>query len=234
MTNFRTCLTGMKLALMASPLPAHEPDFDARIRDYILNNPEIIVEALEVLSQREAQTALVRKLTQFPDLFTRAPVLGLGDPAAPVRVVELFDYRCTPCKAAHPQLKALVAANPQLRIEMRHLPILSPGSERAARFALAVLELYGPDRYAAVHARLWTQKGPLNTAGFAQIAEQEALDIGAVEAAMDAPWINDRINANRDLAIALDIRGTPAFISQNSVAVGASDLRALAEGWLRN
>lgn len=234
MTLFRTCLAGLMLALMTSPLPAHEPDLDARIRDYILEHPEIIVEALEVLSQREAQAAVLRKLAQFPDLFTRPPELGLGDPDAPVRVVELFDYRCIPCKAAHPQLQALVAANPQLRIEMRHLPILSPGSERAARFALAVLDLYGPDRYAAVHARLWTLKGPLNTTGFTRIAEQEALDMDAVEAAMDAPWIDDRISTNRDLAIALEIRGTPAFISENSVAFGVSDLQALADGWLGN
>lgn len=211
---------------------AHEENLDARIRDYLLQNPEIILEALEVMSKRDAQAGLLRKLDAFPDLFTRPAELGLGAPEAPIKVVEFFDYRCAPCKAVHPKLKAFVNANPDLRIEMRQLPILSPGSERAARFALAVLDQYGPVAYGAVHDRLWDLKGPLNLAAFAMIAKAEGLDFESVDAAMNKPSVDQRIARNRDMAIAFEILGTPAFVSRTSVIFGNTDLEVLGKAWL--
>lgn len=211
---------------------AHEPDLDTRIREYLLQHPEVIVEAMEVLAAREAQAVAQAKLAAFPDLFARPPELGLGDPDAPIRVVEFFDYRCVPCKAVHPELEALVAEHPDLRIEMRHLPILSPGSERAARFALAVRDTYGLEAYAKVHKELWTLRGPLNSAGFERIATALGLDFATLEPAMETDAVDALIAHNRDFAIEMEIRGTPAFASQTSVTFGASGIGALAETWL--
>ena len=117
------------VALMAGyPAFAEADDFGDRVRAYLLENPEVILEALEILAKREAQASVERRLEAFPELFADAPRHGLGDPDAPVRVIEFFDYRCVPCKAMHPRLVELVERRPEIRIEMRHLPILSPGS----------------------------------------------------------------------------------------------------------
>lgn len=219
-------------AFLAASGLAKAESFEERVRAYILSNPEVILEALEILSEREARAAVAKKLAAFPELFADTPRLGTGDAQAPVQVVEFFDYRCVPCKAVHPTLVEFVANHPQVRIEMRHLPILSPGSERAARFALATQATYGDQEYRAVHDRLWKTSGPLNAAGFERIADALGLDFQEIEMAMQSEDITERINYNRDVAIALEILGTPAFVTKNSVAFGSTDIDVLAETWL--
>ncbi len=229
----RVCLALSCLLSAAMPAVAGEPyDFEDRVRAFLLSNPEVIVEALDVLMQREAQQAVVQTLSNYPELFTDAPSLGLGPEDAPIRVVEFFDYKCVPCKAMHDPLISLVKKNPNIRIEMRHLPILSPGSERAARFALAVSAVAGKKAYADVHDDLWAIRGPLNIAAFERIAADHDLDFQAIADMMDSAEISQRISLNRDVAIALEILGTPAFITPKTVNVGQSDVDELAKVWL--
>jgi protein-disulfide isomerase len=206
--------------------------FGERVRAYILANPEVILEAPEVLSERERVAAMQARVAAFPELFTDAPRLGIGSPGADITVVEFFDYKCAPCKAVHPRLVDFVAQNPEVRIEMRQLPILSPGSERAARFAMAVHEVHGDAAYAQVHDRLWQQRGALNTPVFERIADALGLDFAKIAPKMEAEAIDARITYNRDLAIALEILGTPAFVTPTSVIFGTTDIDLLAADWL--
>ncbi len=213
---------------------AHDDDaeFEARVRAFLMQNPEVILEAMTSLAERERMSEQSAAIAAFPDLLTEKPVLGIGDVSAPLRVVEFFDYRCAPCKAMHPGLVSLVDASPELRIEMLQLPILSPGSERGARFALAVKEIAGPEAYGRVHDRLWQLRGPLNTGNFERISKEESLDWALIKLAMESEVVSARIDRNRDIAIALEILGTPAFVTPNSISFGQSDIDALAEVWL--
>lgn len=228
---------GIVIALAALPLGgagANEPSFDDRVRDYLLQNPEVILEALEVLSERERQAAMQDRITAFPELISERTGLGIGDAEAPIRVVEFFDYKCAPCKALHPVLVSFVTEHPELRVDMRHLPILSPGSERAARFALAVQQLHGDTAYELVHEHLWSVRGALNSEVFARIADDLSLDFAALSAAAESDAVTDRITYNRDAAIALGVLGTPAFVTPTSVTFGTTDIERLADAWLPN
>lgn len=230
-----SCLCVLLLALLftiSARAETQDEAFEARVRAYLLANPEVILEALEVLSQREAKATLAAKIGGHENLFTDAPTLGIGPLTGPLRVVEFFDYRCAPCKAMHPKLKAALSDHPNIRVEMRHLPILSPGSERGARFALAVKETTSPKTYAAVHDRLWALRGPLNTQAFRQIAKDLDLDWNKINEVMNSQNVSDRIGKNRDIAIDLQILGTPAFVSPNSVSFGDTDAKALVQVWL--
>lgn len=220
------------LFLVPSPSGAHEENFEERVRDYLLNNPEIILEALETLSQRQAKAALVEKIAAYPGLFSGPSALTIGQAEGPVRVVKFFDYKCAPCKAIHPHLEALAADNPDLRIEMKHLPILTPGSERAARFALATQLTFGDAAYVQVHEALWRVNGPLNITGFKRIADDLGLDFSTIEAAMEADTVTAEVDGNRDIAIDLGILGTPGFLSTDSLVVGEADTEKLAALWL--
>ncbi|MEL6644199.1 MAG: DsbA family protein [Pseudomonadota bacterium] len=211
---------------------AEDATFEDRVRAYILNNPEIILEALEILSEREARAQVTARLAAFPELFTEPARLGEGVDDAPLRVVEFFDYKCAPCKAIHPDLVDFVTEHPEVRIEMRHLPILTPASERAARFALAAQMTYGDEAHRAVHDMLWETRGPLNVAGFQRIAEDLSLDFDTLVEAMDSDAVTDRITYNRDAAIALEVLGTPAFLTPDSVVYGSTDIDVLSEAWL--
>lgn len=232
MVRFSHIAFALSLGSLAPQVAAEELPFEDRVRAYLLENPEVIVEALTILSEREAKAAMRAKVAAYPALFSDAPRLGLGAADAPIRVIEFFDYKCVPCQTVHPVLAEFVDANPEVRIEMRHLPILTPGSERAARFALAVREVAGDAAYARVHERLWSIRGPLNSAGFRRIAEDEKLDFDAIAPVMESNVVTDRIDFNRDVAIALEVLGTPAFVTPDSVIFGVTDIDVLSKAWV--
>lgn len=225
-------VAAIALALSVAPAQAHDTDLDDHIRDYILRNPEIILEAMDILGQREHQDALDQALAPYRDVFTRPAQIGIGDRDGAIRVIEFFDYRCGPCKAIHPALKAHVAKYPDLRIEMRHLPILSPASDRAARFALAVQSLFGAHAHQNVHDALWAMKGPLSLPQIETIADDFGWDFADIQTVMDSDAITNQITYNKDMAIALGVLGTPAFIARNSVTMGRADLPALVKTWM--
>lgn len=220
------CLVGPALGDMS------DQEFEERLRAYILSHPDIILEAMEILSEREARAQQTARIAQYPDLFSEPHSLGLGPADAPITVIEFFDYKCAPCKALHAPLKAALAGHPELRVEMRHLPILSPGSERAARFALAVKHLAGQEKYEATHAALWSLHRPLQETAFAEIAAEQGLDWARHRVEMDSDAITSRIARNRQIAGDLGLRGTPAFVTPTSVQIGGTDAEALVAGWL--
>lgn len=226
------------LCLMAACLvsteraAAHDIDVEERVRAYLLENPEVILQALTILSEREEKAVLLERIAAFGGLFDGPPLLGIGRVDAPVRIVKFFDYRCAPCKAIHPDLVAFVAEHPEVRIEMRHLPILSPASERAARFSLAAQEVLGLDAYAQVHDALWHHRGALTWDAFAGIAADLGLDFAPIEAAMQSDGVTRRITYNRDAAIALEVLGTPSFVTPTSLHIGGTDVEAMSAEWL--
>jgi len=226
------CMAGVLFFTQAALAQSTDSEFEARVREYLLSNPEVIVEALHILSERERKDAVLAKLKSYKDHFDAPPALGLGAPDAPIRVIEFFDYKCAPCKAMHADLKAAVAANPNLRLEMKQLPILSPGSERAARFALAVKGVAGTDPYHKVHEQLWAMSGPLRNSAFKALALEQGLDWMQVETAMNSAMVSDQIARNRDMAIDLGIFGTPAFVTLSSISFGQQDVEGLIASWL--
>lgn len=206
---------------------AAEQTFEDKVRAYLLSNPEVILEALAVLTEREEAAARKAQIDAYPELFTRKPILGIGDPEADVRVVEFFDYKCLPCKAVHAPLAALVDTNPNLRVEMRQLPILTPGSEKATRFAFAVLEVAGKEAYASAHDMLWAHRGPFNTAVFSRMTEALGLELDVLDPVMWSDEVTEKIDFNRDMAIDLNLVGTPAFVTPTDIAVGTTDIELL-------
>ncbi|OAN69168.1 hypothetical protein A8B82_22815 [Sulfitobacter sp. EhC04] len=222
------------LMFSCQPVAADMTDkqFEERLRSYLLAHPEIVLEAMKTLSERERRAAQTAQITKHADMFEQTPILGIGPDAAPHTVIEFFDYRCAPCKALHPKLQAALKDHPTIRVEMRHLPILSPGSERGARFALAAKNVGSPAKYRSVHEALWTLKGPLQESTFEKIALEHGLDWPAVRAEMKSDAVSERISTNRDIAVDLQILGTPAFVTPTSVSFGGTDAEALVAGWL--
>ena len=211
---------------------AHDAHIDEHIRDYILRNPDILLEAMDILSTREKQAALQQSLAPYEEIFTAPAQIGEGAPDAEIRVIEFFDYQCGSCKTIHPALSSIVMRNPQLRIEMRHLPILSPASDRAARFALAVQTLFGSEAHQQVHDQLWRIKGPISFAHIEKITSDMTWDIQEIKSVMESDAITARIDFNKDMALDLDVLGTPAFISRNSISIGRTDLPQMVQDWL--
>ncbi len=215
-----------RFALFTSGMPQDE--FDRRVRDYLINHPEVIVEAMQGMQARqeradltEAQEALKARADEiFRDF--NSPVGGneQGD----VTLVEFFDYNCPYCRKMAPLLIDAEKADPQLRIVFKEFPILGPGSEFAARAALAAQR---QGRYEAFHHALMGAKEKVSEDSVLATAAKIGLDVERLKADMQEPSIQVAIDRNMALAAALRINGTPGFIVGDQILRGATELTVL-------
>lgn len=209
---------------------APKGDFGSLARDYLLSNPEVIVEAVKQMEARQ-QAAQENELTAV--LTARRDEI-FSDPASPVggnvdgdvTVVEFFDYNCPYCRQAAPMLQQLLREDSGLRIVFKEFPILGPGSRFAARAALASQK---QGKYLAFHNAMMTYKGSISENSTLELAASVGLDVEQLERDMADPAIEDAIAANFDLADALRLSGTPSFISGKQITRGLVDLETMAQ-----
>ena len=143
-------MRSLRLAVLAVsillPLSAFAQELsEERVKELaleaILENPQIIMEAVQLLEQQEATAQaeatadVLKEQRQLLEQAPNAPVLG--NPDGDVTVVEFFDYNCPYCRRAMSEVEGLIEADPNVRLVFRELPILGDGSVFAAKAALA-------------------------------------------------------------------------------------------------
>lgn len=225
--------TASPARLAASPSTAATGDkagLGKTIRDYLMANPEVLVEAMQELerkqdSQRDvvAQKAIrqyQRELLGDVD----SPVVGNAN--GDVTIVEFSDYQCPYCKRAHQAVKAALAADSKVKLVFKDLPILGEPSKIAAFAALAAVK---QGKHAAFHDALMEYGGKLDGDRIFEIATAVGLDVTKLRADMNDPKIKQMIDRNTALAAALGVRGTPAFVIGNQFVPGAIDVEALKQ-----
>jgi protein-disulfide isomerase len=205
---------------------------DAQIRAYILDNPEVIVEAMQVLEERQAQDAKAAdkaKLSRLADeiLNDGYSFVG-GNPNGDVTLVEFIDYRCGFCKRAHDGVKALVEADPNLRYVVKEFPILGPESTFAARIAMASMK-QGDTIYLAVNDALMSHQGEMDQNEVMRLATEAGANLEQLQKDADNPEIADHIRRTYALARQLEINGTPGFIIGDEIVRGFVPYDALRE-----
>jgi protein-disulfide isomerase len=205
-------------------------DFGKEIRGYVLANPEIIVEAANQLEARQNET----EANELTTLITNASDEIFNDPASPVggnpqgdvTLVEFFDYNCPYCRKAAPVLAELEAGDRGLRIVFKEFPILGPGSEFAARAALASRK---QDKYLAFHKAMMGHMGKIDESSVLEIAADQGLDVQQLKKDMEDPAIIQAIASNLALAEKLRITGTPGFVAGKEMVRGLVPLRSMQE-----
>ena len=192
------------------------------VRDYLLEHPEVLIEAQQVLRDRQAAREAEqerRAIERHRDALIADPEAPVaGNPEGAITLVEFFDYRCGYCKRVKPTLETLLAENDDLRLVYKEFPILGPESTLAARAALAARAQGG---YGPFHTALMEADGALERAHILEIARSVGLDDERLAQDMDEPAIDALIEGNAALAQDLGIRGTPAFVIGDRVIGGA-------------
>ena len=198
------------------------------IHDYIMDHPEIILEAVKAMRAREeaavkasAKQALAARRDE---LISDAATPVAGNPDGDVTLVEFFDYRCGYCKAALTVVRQIMREDPDLRLVFKEYPILSKESRIAARAALAA-ERQG--RYFEFHNALMGARGSYSMDHILEVAEEVGLDIDRLVEDMKDPAIEAAIGANAELARALGITGTPTFVVGDQLHPGGLDIKTL-------
>ena len=230
--SFIFLLATQSFALDLSKMSAAERALlQKEIRLYLLENPEIIMEAVEVLQEKEQQAAiqsdfeLVKKHKKaiFEDGFS---FIG-GNPNGDITLVEFVDYRCGYCKKAHNEVEKLLSTDGNIRFVIKEFPILGDDSLVLSKFALAVKVVHGDEIYKLVHDILIKMKSPPSEKAFNQILSNLNLDAKLVESAMESNEVNGMIAYTRTLAERLKISGTPTFVMNDELIRGYVPFDAL-------
>ncbi|MEM7422355.1 MAG: DsbA family protein [Pseudomonadota bacterium] len=197
--------------------------FGAQVRAYLLENPEVIFEAIQILeARRNAQTQRAdQQLVQSnaEELFNDGYSYVGGNPEGDITVVEFLDYRCGFCKRAHPEIAELLRRDPNVRLVVKEFPILGPDSVAAGRMALAALDV-DRGRYKALGDELMGYRGNLTEQVAYRLAGDVGFDIAALKERAGSPEIEERLQSNYQLAQALGLKGTPAFVVGTEVIRG--------------
>jgi protein-disulfide isomerase len=191
-------------------------------RDYLLANPEVLPEAMEVLQRRE-QVARIEPLRG--ELETPFPGAVLGNPAGSVTLVEFTDYACTYCRQSRADVAALVAAHPDLKVVIREYPILRAESVDAARMALAAAQ---QGRYARFHDAMF-RLGPPTAETIEAAAKEAGVDLARAHTAIANGAFDGHLQANAQLAAQLGISGTPGWVVGDQSLNGAVGPQRLSE-----
>jgi len=202
---------------------AEREAFRSEVRAYLLEYPEVLMEAINILqARRKANTrptdaALIAASSE--QLYNDPNSWVGGNPDGDVTLVEFSDYRCGYFKKAHPELQELLQRDPNIRLVVKEWPILGPDSVAAARMATAALDL-DPSKYGALNDALMSFEGQLTEAAAYQIASGVGYDIAALKKRAASAEIEARIEDNYALAQTLGLRGTPSFILGNQIIRG--------------
>lgn len=175
---------------------------------------------------RRAQTAAIS--ANANQIYGGEGNVVLGNPSGDVTLVEFFDYNCSFCRAAVPDMAALIAEDPNLKIILKDFPILTQGSIDAARIAILVGEDPGVP-YWDFHQKLFSSRGQVGTNEALQAAADAGGDRVALMLNMNGSRTADIIQKNFDLADALGIDGTPTYILGDEVVQGAVGVDALRQ-----
>ncbi len=202
------------------------------IREYLLENPEILNEMIAKLqaAERDQQDKQAREAiaSNARQLFHSEADFVVGNPNGNVTMVEFFDYNCGFCKRSVADVLRFTEEDKNLRIVMKEFPILSEGSIIASRAAIAAKK---QGKYWELHLALMAASGGIdNEEKVMSIAAEAGLDVDKLKADMttDADAIEKSINDNRALAQALGINGTPAFVIDDNLVPGAMPYEQLA------
>lgn len=202
------------------------------VRDYLLRNPEIIVESLRGYEERHRQASekeARQAIATSGDALEKDPTSPVvGNPQGDVTLVQFFDYRCGYCKKVVPSIQELLKTDKNIRMVFKEFPILGPDSVTASHAALAAWKI-APDKYLPFHVALMESRGEMNEARVLETGKKVGIDVDKLKAAMSDPAIKATIDRNIELARKLQINGTPAFIIGGQLVPGAVDLATLRE-----
>jgi protein-disulfide isomerase len=210
--------------------PEQQEAIRALVRSYILEHPEIILEAVQALEAKQAEAANASRagaIEQQWSALAEAPGSPvLGNPSGDVTVVEFFDYNCGYCRRMTKDIFELVEDDGNIRYVLKELPIFGEASRFAAKAALAAAR---QGRYGDYHYALMTADQKIDEAAALAIAAKIGLDVTQLKVDMLDPALDAELDQNFALANALKIEGTPAMLIGRQFVPGARGLDELAQ-----
>jgi len=195
-------------------------DVEKIVKEYLLENPEIIREALIELDKKEDRAALA---AVSDSLFKDPRDVSIGPKDAKVTVVEFFDYNCGYCKQSSDWLKTVMDKYPDdVRVIFKELPILDGRTKTSRNAAKAALAAARQGKYRTMHFSLMKERSLTEERVFA-LAEKAGLDMDKLKKDMKDKELDRQIEDGLVLANRIpSLTGTPFFVINDDFIAGAN------------
>jgi protein-disulfide isomerase len=209
-------------------------DIEKIVREYLIKHPEVLEEAMNELSKRQAAAESEKhqaSIAQNSDVIFNSPRgVTVGNKDGDVTFVEFFDYNCGYCKKAMADMLELMKADPKLKVVLKEFPVLSQGSVEAAQVAVAV-RMQDPTgkKYLDFHQKLLGGRGAADKARALAAAKEAGLDMAKLEKDLASPEVRATLEENMKLAESLGMNGTPSYVIGKQVVIGAVGAESLKE-----
>lgn len=194
---------------------SEKAQIESVVHDYLMNKPEVLVDAMQVLQKKQMDQAQVtikdteKDAKRFSTVLFRSPNDPVsGNVNGKITVTEFFDYQCPHCVKMVPVLDNIIKNNPNVRLVFKEFPIRGPMSETAARAALAANK---QGKYAIFSHKLIAFEQPLTAAVIFNIAQSVGLNVEQLKKDMQDPSISKQLEVTAQLAQDLKLFGTPAL-----------------------
>lgn len=204
-------------------LPADSDAARELVHQAILDNPEIIPEAINRLQQMEVSKLLASNRQAIETPFAGA---WAGAEHGDVVLVEFFDFNCPFCRQSAPDVERLIEEDKGLKVVFRDLPVLGPASER---FALASLSAARQGKYQQFYKTVFEDQGGLSEERLIKSVRQAGMDEQQVADAFQSAELEDEVKSNLALGRALGLTGTPSYVVGDRILSGAVGYEALKE-----
>ncbi len=203
---------------------AERAQFRAEVRAYLMENPEVILQAVEQMQTQQAEAQMQADFdlveAHADEIFNDGYSWVGGNPEGDITLVEFLDYRCGYCKRAHDEVAKLLETDGDIKLIVKEFPILGEQSMLASRFAVATKQVAGDDEYKQLNDALMAFNGDVTMAALRRLAEGLGLDADAIEAEMGSDAVTQEIAETRALAQKLQITGTPTFVMKDEMLRG--------------
>lgn len=221
-------------AAVALSAPAHADEFNAKqkaeigdlVRAYLLENPEILPQAIEALRVKETRAAIA---AAGPALYSENGAVLMGPKNASVTIVEFYDYQCGYCQRSLSDIEAVLRSDKDVNVLFRQLPIRDKGnathSYDSAKAALAAARQ--DEDFLAFHKALYASPTRLTEERIFEIAQDSGLNVKQLKKDMNDPLLGQALQQNLGLAALLGIRGTPGYVIGNQIIPGAEGYESL-------
>lgn len=208
-------------------------NFRAEVRAYLLDNPEVLMEAIKILEDRQqdqqSQNDMSLVLDNSVEIFSDGYSYVGGNPDGDVTLVEFQDYRCSYCRKAHSEVAELVKSDGNIRLVVKEFPILGEQSTLSSRLAIATLHKSGPQAYHELSDFLISFSGNLTPRNIETILVKHELPVDEIMDYMDDSIVSSQINAVHLLAGKMQITGTPTFVIGTELLRGYVPLANMRE-----
>ena len=197
---------------------AQKVEIEKIIHDYLVKNPQILVQISEELQQKQYQMMQIKALDAIKKhqalLFNPDQTQIAGNPKGKVTLIEFFDYQCVHCSNLHKKkvIKDLIAKNSNLRVVYKEFPIFGAPSIYAAKAAMAAAR---QGKYLKMRNAIFNTgkiEGKLTDADVNAVAKKVGLNMPRYYKDIKNTKIKSSIDASYKLAQALGIQGTPSFV----------------------